>query len=363
MQKILIKNAWTVALLFIAICSYGQASRDITALGGNLRVMDKNGANVTDHPAGEAPRHMIDNNGNTKFLIFNFNNYKPVIMIFEPTDPAVVDQYILAAANDAPDRDPREWTIEGSDDMGTWVVLDTRSNESFSDRFQQRTFNFTNTRAFKYYAFRLINNNGGNLFQLGEWRLLKRAGPPPPDKLKAKALSESSIELTWTNNAPDALSLIIQRSLDGVNFEQITSLPITETRFVDEGLEKGAGYYYRLYVTSNTVNSDFSLVAGAMTKTDMVGPPRPVANNVLTPNGDNINDRWVISNLDKYPRHHLVIFDRSGRPVFETREYKNDWDGTSNGRPLPEGTYFFVMKFWPGIEDLRGTITLIRSSR
>ncbi len=352
-----------MALMFCAIGGYSQQSKDITSDGGTFRVTDKNGAPVTDHPGGEAPHHMVDNNPNSKFLIFNFGNYKPVLMVFEPSQLAIVDQYTLISANDAPDRDPREWTIEGSDDLGTWVVLDSRSNESFSDRFQPRTFNFTNTKAYKYYAFRLTNNNGGGLFQMAEWRLLKRAGPPPPDKLKAKALSENSIELTWANNAPDALKLVIERSLDGNTFDSLTTLDITETRYVDEGLEKGMGYYYRLYVTSNTVNSDYSLVAGAKTKTDVVGPPRPVAMNVLTPNGDNINDRWTISNLDKYPRHHLVIFDRAGRPVYETREYKNDWNGTSNGNPLPEGTYYFVMKFWPGIEDLKGTITLIRSRR
>jgi gliding motility-associated-like protein len=362
MYKAISKALLCLALLLSVSMVYAQQSKDITSNGGKLNVYDKNGTPVTDHPGGESPEKIVDNNSNSKFLIFNFNNYKPVRIVFEPSNLAVVDQYSITSANDAADRDPTVWTLDGSDDGQTWKTLDSRSGESFASRFQTKTYNFINTKAYKYYSLVIINNAGGSLYQQSEWRLLKREGPPPPDKLKAKAMSETAIQLTWVNNAPTATGIVIERSLDGVVFEKLTELSSDKTTYLDEGLEEGKGYYYRLYVTSNTVNSDFSLVAGSLTKTDKKGAARPVANNVLTPNGDGINDLWTVTNLHLYERHEVKIFDRAGKVVFTSRDYKNEWNGTNAGKELPQGTYYYVIRFWPGIPDLKGTITLIRSN-
>ena len=362
MYKSISKVIFCLALLLASSALFAQQSKDVTSNGGKLSVYSKSGAPITDYPGGESPEKVVDNNSNSKFLIFNFNNYKPVRIQFQLNEPAIVDQYSLTSANDAPDRDPSAWTLEGSDDGQTWVVLDTRNNESFSDRFQTHTYNFTNTKAYRYYSFHLSNNAGGSLFQLAEWRLLKREGPPPPDKVKAKAVSETSIQLTWVNTSPDATGIVIERSLDGVVFTQLVTVTADKTTYLDEGLEEGKGYYYRLYVTSNTVNSDYSLVAGSLTKTDKKGAPRPVANNVVTPNGDGINDLWTVTNLHLYERHEVKIFDRAGKVVFTSRDYKNEWNGTSAGKNLQQGTYYYVIRFWPGIPDLKGTITLIRSN-
>ena len=40
--------------------------------------------------------------------------------------------------------------------------------------------------------------------------------------------------------------------------------------------------------------------------------------NVITPNGDGINDRFVIKNLDQYPNNKLQVFDRTGKILYET---------------------------------------------
>lgn len=65
--------------------------------------------------------------------------------------------------------------------------------------------------------------------------------------------------------------------------------------------------------------------------------------NVLSPNGDGINDRFVIENLDLYPTNKLQVFDRMGKVVFEKDNYANNWDGSVNGRQLIKGTYFYVV--------------------
>ena len=69
-----------------------------------------------------------------------------------------------------------------------------------------------------------------------------------------------------------------------------------------------------------------------------------------SPNGDGINDLFVIENLEAYPGSTLEIFNRWGTKVYESDNYINDWEGISinslniGGGDLPEGTYFYHLK-------------------
>lgn len=65
--------------------------------------------------------------------------------------------------------------------------------------------------------------------------------------------------------------------------------------------------------------------------------PRPVTiPNVLTPNGDNINDTFNIKNLNTWTTNYIVIYNRWGKIVYEQKDYKNDW----NGGDVPPGVYY-----------------------
>lgn len=61
--------------------------------------------------------------------------------------------------------------------------------------------------------------------------------------------------------------------------------------------------------------------------------------NVMTPNGDGINDNLIFKFADYFDNNKLVVYDRWGIKVFESDNYKNDW----NGGKLLEGTYFWVL--------------------
>lgn len=65
--------------------------------------------------------------------------------------------------------------------------------------------------------------------------------------------------------------------------------------------------------------------------------------NVFSPNGDGINDLWVIPGVEAFTECIMTIFDRTGKRVYERRGYLNDWDGTYNGKAVPSGTYYFVL--------------------
>jgi gliding motility-associated-like protein len=64
--------------------------------------------------------------------------------------------------------------------------------------------------------------------------------------------------------------------------------------------------------------------------------------DVFTPNGDGVNDELVIRGLRK--GSSLLIYDRTGREVFASTDYGNNWDGKDgNGEDLPQGTYWYVL--------------------
>ncbi|MFJ1595627.1 alpha-1,2-mannosidase [Streptomyces sp. NPDC088261] len=95
---------------------------------------------------------------------------------FTLRSPAAVASYRLTTANDAPDRDPRDWHLQGSHDGGTWTTLDTRTGERFSHRFETRDFTFANTTSYRRYRLRITGNAGGDEIQLSQVQFLAGAG-------------------------------------------------------------------------------------------------------------------------------------------------------------------------------------------
>jgi gliding motility-associated-like protein len=66
---------------------------------------------------------------------------------------------------------------------------------------------------------------------------------------------------------------------------------------------------------------------------------------LITPNLDGNNDFFVIKGIESFGNTSLTVFNRWGGRVYENKEYDNSWDGVNeNGDPLPEDTYFFILK-------------------
>ncbi|WP_457289972.1 T9SS type B sorting domain-containing protein [Pedobacter sp. UYP24] len=53
--------------------------------------------------------------------------------------------------------------------------------------------------------------------------------------------------------------------------------------------------------------------------------------------------RIVIAGLDSYKQSTITIFSRNGEPIFKGLVHLKPWDGTSNGKSLPNGTYYYVI--------------------
>ncbi|PRD56166.1 discoidin domain-containing protein [Sphingobacterium gobiense] len=118
--------------------------------------------------AVEASKYVFDGNPQTKFLISFPNTLWFQVELNEPT---VANAYTLTSANDAQERDPIDWRLEGSHDGEAWTMLNSRSSEEFVDRFMQRVFRFNNTTAYTFYRLSVTRIRSGSTFQLADWSI------------------------------------------------------------------------------------------------------------------------------------------------------------------------------------------------
>lgn len=83
--------------------------------------------------------------------------------------------------------------------------------------------------------------------------------------------------------------------------------------------------------------------------------------NGFTPNGDGFNDKWVMKNLHLlYPTCKVAVYNRWGSPIFQSSGYANEWNGTYNGKSLPDGTYYYTIQLNATEKPLKGTVTIMR---
>jgi gliding motility-associated-like protein len=85
--------------------------------------------------------------------------------------------------------------------------------------------------------------------------------------------------------------------------------------------------------------------------------------NIITPNQDNLNDIFFVNCLENTIGAVLKIYNRWGNQVYENNDYKNDWNGSYQNKPLPDGTYFYMLQFIDFNENainIAGDITILR---
>jgi predicted alpha-1,2-mannosidase len=71
--------------------------------------------------------------------------------------PQLWNTYDITSGDDAPERDPKDWSILGSNDGITWTTLDTRTGESWNARNQTKRYTFTNSATYTYYKWNITS--------------------------------------------------------------------------------------------------------------------------------------------------------------------------------------------------------------
>jgi gliding motility-associated-like protein len=90
------------------------------------------------------------------------------------------------------------------------------------------------------------------------------------------------------------------------------------------------------------------------------GSSKILVPNAFSPNGDGINDTWVITNLSAYPGATVDVFNRYGQLVFHSENYNKAWDGTFNGKSLPAATYYYIIDPKNNEKKQAGSVTLFK---
>lgn len=85
----------------------------------------------------------------------------------------------------------------------------------------------------------------------------------------------------------------------------------------------------------------------------------------FTPNGDGVNDKWIVTDNggNCTEQVHVNVYNRYGGLVYKNDNYQNNWDGTYNGKPVADGTYYYVVtyKLINGrTASLQGDVTIVR---
>jgi len=148
----------------------------VVGVPGSLR------AHVTDIEVNAEPNsnengnNLNDGDSATKWLVDTPTSWAQYTL----DAPATVVQYALTSANDAPERDPRDWTLQGSTDGSAWTTVDTQTGQAFDQRFQTKTFVVASPASFPIYRLSITGHPSGNLTQLADWDLAGADTGTPP---------------------------------------------------------------------------------------------------------------------------------------------------------------------------------------
>ncbi|MDQ3277599.1 MAG: gliding motility-associated C-terminal domain-containing protein [Bacteroidota bacterium] len=113
---------------------------------------------------------------------------------------------------------------------------------------------------------------------------------------------------------------------------------------------------YRLTATNNGC-----MASDEVTITVLPYCIRPM--EAFSPNGDGINDRWLVSTGPCLQKARVEVFNRYGARVYLSADYKNDWNGTYSGKPLPDGTYYYIITYQlvnGKTVNTKGNVTILR---
>lgn len=83
--------------------------------------------------------------------------------------------------------------------------------------------------------------------------------------------------------------------------------------------------------------------------------------NVFSPNGDDVNDVWLLEDAFLYSDTEVRVYNRYGKLLFKSIGYDSPWDGkNTSGNDVNDGAYFYVIDLGDEYDKIKGTISIIR---
>jgi hypothetical protein len=151
--------------------SNGFISYGLSGYSGNVysfdtvRVITASGENPA---GGEGKEKANDSLVRTKWLTFANSGW----LQYQFAIGVRMSNYTVTSANDLSARDPKDWTLCGSNDGTTFTAIHTVSGEVFTDRYETHTYTITSPNYYKYYKLNITATAGATgVLQLAEWDL------------------------------------------------------------------------------------------------------------------------------------------------------------------------------------------------
>ncbi|AUJ70835.1 MULTISPECIES: basic secretory protein-like protein [unclassified Pseudoalteromonas] len=162
MNIIIAKTRFQRSFIAAALVSLGlssaHANSDLTT--ANAAAISVSGENQPY----EGKVNAFDNNHYSKWLTFSASGW----ISYAFSEAVNLTAYTLTSANDAPQRDPKNWTLQGSQDGQVWFTIDSQNNQSFASRHQTKQFNVSTNQAYRFVRLNVTATQGANLLQLAE---------------------------------------------------------------------------------------------------------------------------------------------------------------------------------------------------
>ncbi len=167
------------------------------------------------------------------------------------------------------------------------------------------------------------------------------AGPPKT----IVSGEQTTLDGSTGNNIAASIAWTPAASLTGANTLTPVAKPIITTNY-----------------TLTVVNSN-----GCISTSDALVTVLPYCIKVMdafTPNGDAINDQWLVTQGGVCTTEtNVKVFNRYGSEVYSNANYTNNWDGKYKGKAVPDGTYYYFIEFTlVGGKKLivKGDVTILR---
>lgn len=132
---------------------------------------------------------------------------------------------------------------------------------------------------------------------------------------------------------------------------------ITKESKVLELINLEEGTYQILVVDGNACRSS---EAGQLAQIEINNKQKVIVDNALTPNGDGINDKWIIHYDPLMGNPEVFVFNIYGQQVYHSKSYQNNWKGNYNGSILPNGAYYYLIDFnSTDIKPIKGSLSIL----
>ncbi|MFE2596956.1 GH92 family glycosyl hydrolase [Streptomyces sp. NPDC059396] len=250
--------------------------------------------------SGETKENLVDVQSASKWLAFS----RTAWVEFDLDAPVKVVTYALTSANDHAERDPKDWRLQGSADGKEWKDLDTRTGETFEQRFQTKTYDFANTTAYQHYRLDITANNGAtDATQLADVQFSNGdTSTPPPQDMRTQVDRGPS-------GSPTAKS--------AAGFTGVRALKYSGTHQPD-----GRAYSYnKIFDVNTAVRRDTALsyrIYPAMGETDLNYPATNVSVDLAFTDGTYLSDLKAVD-------AHGGLLTPQGQGAAK-RLYVNQWN-------------------------------------